>query len=536
MISHTLKARWLITVLVTFLTACGGGSATTTTTAPPGGGGPPTGGITGTGAFVALGTVTGFGSIIVNGIEYETSTATFTIDGSEGFQDDLSVGDIVLVRGTIDDDNITNGVAESVEFDDNVEGPIEAGSIDTATGFFMVLGQQVIADAFTSYDDSISPASLDGLADDDVVEISGHVKADGSIHATRIEDKLPGGEFEITGTVTEILDDTRFKINDLIVDFTDAISVRNFPGSRLVETGDLVEAKGTYDSATMTLDATSLEFKGDRLAGDDGDHVEVQGFITRFDSVLDFDVSNETKVRCDTNNGCTVTTDGIPGGTPAMGSKVEVKGQYESDVLDATSHVLVATSVDIRLGKAIRVTAIVDSFDDQPASASDEGSLVMLGIAFTVDGGNRTRFEDKSGQDPEFLNITQIQPGDYLEVRGGVDANGNLFAVIVELEELAVDVTVGDATIIQGFLQAAPALPVPMPAVLPEPFPTLSILDVIIESGFTTVFENRNDNEIDPEDFFPMIQAGSLIKAKGTVIPGSSPVTLSAEEIEIQVE
>ena len=524
MISHTLKARWLITVLVTFLTACGGGSATTTT-APPGGGGPPTGGITGTGAFVALGTVTGFGSIIVNGIEYETSTATFTIDGSEGFQDDLSVGDIVLVRGTIDDDNITNGVAESVEFDDNVEGPIEAGSIDTATGFFMVLGQQVIADAFTSYDNSISPASLDGLADDDVVEISGHVKADGSIHATRIEDKAPGGEFEITGTVTEILDDTRFKINDLIVDFTDAISVRNFPGSRLVETGDLVEAKGTYDSATMTLDATSLEFKGDRLAGDDGDHVEVQGFITDLRSQADFDVSDEVTVACGT--GCTVTTEGAAGGTLAMDSKVEVKGRYEGDVL-------VATSVDIRLGNAIRVTAIVDSFSPVgPLLPGEIGSLVMLGNTFTVDGGTRTRFEDKSGQTNEATNIGQIQAGDYLEVRGGLDGNGNLFAVIVELEELAVDVTVGDATIIQGFLQDDPGA---------LPFPPMSILDVIITTNVNTVFEDENDNVInDPDmDFWPNVQAGSLVKAKGTNITRSTDtppvVTLDAEEVEIEVE
>ncbi len=160
---------------------------------------------------------------------------------------------------------------------------------------------------------------------------------------------MPGGEFEITGTVTEILDDTRFKINDLIVDFTDAISVRNFPGSRPVETGDLVEAKGTYDSATMTLDATSVEFKGDRLAGDDGDHVEVQGFITRFGSEQDFDVSDETTVDCDTTNGCTVTTEGAPVGTLGLNIKVEVKGRYEGGVL-------VATSVDIRLGNAIRLT------------------------------------------------------------------------------------------------------------------------------------------------------------------------------------
>jgi hypothetical protein len=291
-----------------------------------------------------------------------------------------------------------------------------------------------------------------------------------------------------------------------------------------VETGDLVEAKGTYDSATMTLDATSLEFKGDRLAGDDGDHVEVQGFITDLRSQADFDVSDEVTVACGT--GCTVTTEGAAGGTLAMDSKVEVKGRYEGDVL-------VATSVDIRLGNAIRVTAIVDSFDDKPTSASDEGSLVMLGITFGVDGGARTRFEDKSGQDPEFSNIDQIQPGDYLEVRGGLDGNGNLFAVIVELEELAVDVTVGDDTIIQGFLQDDPGA---------LPFPPMSILDVIIRTNVNTVFEDENDNVInDPDmDFWPNVQAGSLIKAKGTNVTVStdSPpvVTLDAEEVEIEME
>ncbi len=179
MISQKLKASWLIAVIATSIAACGGGGSATATN--PGG---PIGGITGTGVFVAFGTVTGFGSIIVNGVEYDTSAATFTIDGNPGFQDDLAVGDIVVVKGMIDDDS-TIELAESVEFDDNVEGPIATGSIDTATGSFLVLGQLVIADSFTSFDDSISPASLDGLADDDIVEISGHVKADGSIHATR---------------------------------------------------------------------------------------------------------------------------------------------------------------------------------------------------------------------------------------------------------------------------------------------------------------------------------------------------------------
>ena len=209
-----------------------------------------------------------------------------------------------------------------------------------------------------------------------------------------------------------------------------------------------------------------------------------------------------------------------------MGSKVEVKGQYESDVL-------VATSVDIRLGKAIRVTAVVDSPPGGPLMPEEMGSLVILGNTFIVDGGNKTRFEDKSGQTNEATNIGQIQVGDYLEVRGGLDGNGNLFAVIVELEELAVDVTPEFDTIIQGLLQDDPGA---------LPFPPMSILDVIIMTNVNTVFEDENDNVInDPDmDFWPNVQAGSLVKAKGTNITRSTDtppvVTLDAEEVEIEVE
>jgi len=283
-----------------------------------------------------------------------------------------------------------------------------------------------------------------------------------------------------------------------------------------------VEAKGTLSSATL-LDATSVEFKGDRLVGDDGDHVEIQGFITRFDSALDFDVSTGTKVACNTSAGCTVTTEGAPGGTLGLNIKVEVKGQYESGVL-------IATSVDIRLGKAIRVTARVDENVDV-----DAVSLVLLGITFDLTG-NRFRFEDKSGQPNEASNISEIKQGDYLEVRGGVDGDGNLFAVIVELEELAVDVTPEFDTIIQGLLQDDPGA---------LPFPPMSILDVIIMTNVNTVFEDENDNVInDPDiDFWPNVGAGSLIKAKGTMVtpPDTSvtpatPWTLLAEEVEIQVE
>ena len=53
----------------------------------------------------SVGTIDGFGSVIVNGVEWETDGSTvFTVeDDDSNSQDDLDVGDVVVIRGTIDD-------------------------------------------------------------------------------------------------------------------------------------------------------------------------------------------------------------------------------------------------------------------------------------------------------------------------------------------------------------------------------------------------------------------------------------------------
>jgi hypothetical protein len=294
--------------------------------------------------------------------------------------------------------------------------------------------------------------------------------------------------------------------------------MENFPGGRSVQAGDLVEAKGSVGSPTL-LNATSVEFKGDRLVGDVGDHIEVEGFITRFNSPADFVVSNETAVNCDTAAGCTVSTEGVSGGTLGLDLKVEVKGEY-------VANVLVATSVDIRLGNAVRVTALVDAVN---LNAGVAESVELLGVTFNVDV-SRTRFEDKSGQANEASAIGEINIGDYVAVRGQEDGTGNLFATIVELEEVADPGTVFD-TIIQGFIDTNGVNR-----------PTITVLGVNIEAtDGVTVYQNNDESVIaDPDEFWGRISDSSLIKAKGTqltVDPGPPEVvTLTAEEIEIQVE
>jgi len=473
------------------LVACGGG----------GGGGGQTAGIDGTGistpeGVVAVGTVTGFGSVFVNGMRFETSGTSFTIDGSLGTQDDLSVGHVVFVKGTLNVNSSTTGTATQITFDDLVEGPITAGSIDTTASSLIVLGQTVHVTADTSFDDSIQPASLAGLSDGDVVEVSGFRGSDGSIQATRIETKSPGSEWEVTGIVAN-LDSVGFSfdINALSVDYSSAL-VEDFAGG-LILNGDLVEVKGSSLSVDGDLIATRVEFKGDDFAGEDGDRAELEGFITRFVDTSDFDVA-----------GIPVTTTAgtqYEGGVAAdigLDVKVEVEGDINS------AGVLVASKVDIRRAKAVRAVALIDSVN------TTNDSFVVLGI--TVNTDPLTRIEDKSSQDVTPFSVDDLVTGDYVEVRGSElpAGSGRILAGLVEREDLDTE------TELQGFVTSETAT-------------ALVILGVTISTSGATVYHDENEAVITATEFFDRVTVGSLVDAKGSEI---GQFAIAADELEIETE
>ena len=132
------------------LSACGGsgGSDDTGSSSAPDSNPPPTAGIGRTG--LAVGPVTTFGSIVVNGVRYDTTSTEFTVDGAPGSESDLRVGDIVIVSGTVNEDGVT-GTANSVIYDDIVTGPVE--SIDVAANSLVVMGQIVLVRSETLFDD-----------------------------------------------------------------------------------------------------------------------------------------------------------------------------------------------------------------------------------------------------------------------------------------------------------------------------------------------------------------------------------------------
>ena len=63
---------------------------------------------------VSVGTITGFGSIFVNGVEFKTTSSTIRVNGASSSESRLRVGQVVTVTGTVNSDGKT-GTATTVE-------------------------------------------------------------------------------------------------------------------------------------------------------------------------------------------------------------------------------------------------------------------------------------------------------------------------------------------------------------------------------------------------------------------------------------
>lgn len=504
----TLKMAATFLAMMPLLTACGGGGGSDGGSNPP----PPTGGITRTGDAVAVGPITGFGSVIVNGVVYQTDAATTFIhdDNPSASQDDFAVGETVLIKGRIDDNN-GNARATEIEFEDAVEGPVT--SVDEPTSTFVVLGQTVRVVATTSFDDSCNIDSLNGLIGFAQVEVSGTADSTGVIEATRIECKTTVGAndlWEVNGIVTNLNPGgaTTFQLNDLVVDYS-GVTPTNFPSGAIAQ-GNPVEVKGSTLTGGGALLATSVEYKGARFADDAGDHIEIEGFITRFVSPTNFDVSGIPVKE--------ITGTVYEGGTRGdldVNLKVEVEGEFD------TAGVLNATKIEIKSATAIRVVAALD--------AVDGNLLSILGITINTDNV-KTRFEDKTDVGASPL-LPALTPGNYLEVRGQELPAGEITALIVERDDKEARVE------LRGFVEVDG---------LDKINRTLRVLNVTISTSAATEYRNESDLPMSEGAFWDAVTAGRLVNVREDRRDDPDPqyqdfplpgiTTIDATELQLELE
>lgn len=260
-------------------------------------------GIGGSG-ITATGTITGFGSVILDDVKFETSSSTFDVDDNpDSTEDALALGMRVTIKGTLNADGVT-GTADSITYDDELQGPVSipVNDVDADNKTITVLGITVALNRNTTRFDTDEPIAgtfdFDSIDQGNNVEISGYLDSSNQLIATRVELEDETFDFnndsvEVRGTVSNLMAGNftlnLLGISGVTVDVDTTLSPTDYELTGELSDGILVEVEGKCTNANCdTIDAKSVEEESEGFE-DDGD-VEIKGFITRYDSNSDFDV------------------------------------------------------------------------------------------------------------------------------------------------------------------------------------------------------------------------------------------------------
>ncbi len=386
--------RLLLAACITLL-SCGGGDYADN------------GGMSGTG--VTEGSITAFGSIFVAGVEWETDGARIEINDAPASASDLRLGMVVRIEGEFAADGL-NGRATSVVFDASLGGPIARDPVDTVPDGrekrFEVLGVPVFVDELDTV--FAGGATFDGLARDDVVEVSGFADAAGALRATRVErvGRFPDtAGAELRGTVASLFQDPAgggvFRLADVTIHYSASTRFSRL-GEGDLANGTRVAVRGDLRINGEELDADEIELEQRGLGRGNRAQVGLQGLVTDFQSIADLRVAGQ---RVDASSASIDP----PGLVLTDGLLVEVHGRLAGGVLIARTLELepaVGTPTGTPRVHIEGATAGVD-----PASRT----LEMLGVTVRFNGG--TKLQDDRDAVPNF-RFRDIQPGDWLEIDG----------------------------------------------------------------------------------------------------------------------
>ena len=386
---------------IAMVTACGGGDS----------------GSAGAGD-TSVGVITGFGSIYVNGVKFDTSKVSHKIDGKDALETELSVGDVVTITGTINADGVT-GTATAVSSDDELEGyvlDVSGLGID-GTGEMNVMGQRVIITADTRFEgNETTILAITDLAANDIVEVHGFSDGAGLVTATRIETKDSDEDVEVKGLVNSLNTVAMtFKLGELTVDYSTAGEIPENLADDLY-----VEAKTTQPLSGTTMIASKVEIEddGDKgIDGDEGEEIEVQGMVSditetsfRFNGTLvefasleiddDFNLATLTE-------GMMITVEGY---IDANGNFVveEIEDEHESED-EVQGYVTFKTETSVTIN---------DGVEDMTFIITNETRMI----------------DEQDSTKLHYFSLADLNTGEYAEIEYYIDeANGNA-KVATELE------------------------------------------------------------------------------------------------------
>lgn len=452
------------------MVACGGGSSNSSTPTvidPPTSQSIPT---------ETTGVITGFGSVFVNGVEYETDAASVSTDDDDNASEtDLQLGMVVTLNGEINDDGKT-GKANSIHYDEQLKGPLS--SIDLAANSLVILEQTVVFDELTSLDNVVIAELVPG----DFLEISGFFNLDGQLYATRIEKEDGESQVKVQGEIA-LLDTSSetFMLGELLIDYSVAEFV-NFNKDDLAD-GQMVRVKGDVSAIVENVfQINQIKQKVEDEQHEDGDRRHLEGIITVFDSSTSF-VVNGIHVITDEN---TEFEYGSPDSL-ALNVRVKLKGHYnnEGDLL--------AEEIRIHQRTNLKIEGQVQAID------VDASTITVLDVVFEVN--EHTKMKDDSDSHDRFFNLADLSVGDTVEVKGFIDSNGHNIATKLTRD----NEDAGGEIELKGTVSAI------------ENF-SFIVVEVMVQTDINTDFEGLHGDHLSQQAFFEQLQDGMLVEVKGHIV------------------
>lgn len=346
--------------LLLSLMACGGS------------GGVDSGGTGMTPATLAVGPISGFGSIVVGGVHYDETNAVI-VDG-----DGQPLGAAALTLGSMTRIDATavlavgtrqEARAQTIHVEEVLIGPV--ATVDSTTQTVQVLGQTVTVTAGTVFEASLG-GGLAALRAGAVVAVYGQMDSAGSrVVATRIEPRSSVSRFVVRGQVRS-LDRTaqRLGVGTLVVSLSEL-----GPLPTTLAPGSSVRLKLQTAAVANVWLATDLRLDG--LVLPDRSNVELEGRVTAFTSTQHFSVDG---VPVD------ATAASSTGGAVVLGARVEVEGS-------STNGLLVARRVSVDDDESggsgsIELEGRITSLDTSTKTFVVRGVTVSYAGGVTYEGGS----------------------------------------------------------------------------------------------------------------------------------------------------
>ena len=348
------------------------------------------------------GPISGFGSVIVNGVRYDDSTAVvLDDDDARHDRDALKLGMMVAIDAAQVDRRAASGQALRIRFGSEIVGPVSF--VDAAAGTLVVLGQTVRITATTVFDDDLA-GGLAALAVGTVLEVHALFDAaGGSYTATRIDDEDDARQYRLHGRVAHL----------------DTVARTFTLGGATISYAGLSAPAGLADGQPVRVQLQTTPVAGQWVAValrsgqrklDDCDDAELQGSITAFTSTAAFEVNGVP-----VNAASARFPDGSAG--VVLGAQVEVEGHMLGGVL-------VAHEVEI-----------------ESHHASERGDFELHGAISALDSGSQTfmlrgvRVSFAGNPIYEDGSAAQLANGRRVEVKGQLSADRTVLqATKIEFE------------------------------------------------------------------------------------------------------